>query len=295
MITHSTSTPLLSVKRFIYLFSLVLLIGGCQTIQDLADSIQKPTLSVDDVRVTGFNFQEMQLTYDIKINNPNAASLQMLGYDYDLDLNGNSFLDGNQTKEVTVKASDASIIQMPMTLNFRDVYRTISGLANEKETSYNFISHLRFDLPVLGETAIPVKKQGSIPLLKLPKLNLSNVQLENLSFNGADINLKLQFDNPNGFGLNINQFNYDLVVNGNQWAVGNALKGVNIKEDGVTELNIPVSLNIAQIGTSAYRILSGSEPLDYQLKGDFDFNPLHELLGSTNFDFNRSGQVPINR
>jgi LEA14-like dessication related protein len=284
----------LAAKQIYWLFPL-LLIGGCQTIQDLANSIQKPSLSVDDVRVTGFNFQEMQLTYDIKVDNPNAATLQMLGYDYNLDLNGNSFINGDQTKRVTVGASGESIIQVPMTLNFSDVYQAINGLAQEKKTAYNFASNLRFELPVLGETEIPVKKKGSIPLLKLPELNVSNVQLQNLSLNGADVNLKLQFDNPNGFGLNINQLNYDLVVNGNQWADGTALQDVNIKEDGVTELNIPISLNIAQIGTSAYRILSGSESVDYQLKGNFGFNALHELLGSTNFDFNRDGQIPISR
>lgn len=276
--------------------SLLITAGGCQTIQDIADSIQKPSLAVDNVRVTGFNFQEMELTYDIKVENPNAVAIQMLGYDYDLELNGNSFIKGDQTEKMKIEASGESIFQVPMTLNFSDVYQTVSGLGkNDDETSYSFLSNLTFDLPVLGATDIPVKKQGSIPLLKLPKLNVQNVQIQDLSLNGADLNLKLGFDNPNGFGLDINRLNYDLIVNGDQWADGSALQDVNIKENGMTELNIPISLNIGQIGMSAYRILSGSEPLDYQLKGNFNFNALHELLGATNFDFNRSGKVPISR
>lgn len=278
-----------------FMLCLLITAGGCQTIQDIANSIQKPNLSVDNVRVTGFNFQQMELTYDIKVENPNTVAVEMLGYDYNLDLNGNSFINGDQTEKIEIEASGESIFQVPMTLNFSDIYGSISGLAEQDETSYDFLSHLRFDLPVLGSTEIPVRQKGSIPLLKLPKLNVQNLQIQDLSLSGADLVLKLAFDNPNGFGLDINQLNYDLVVNGDQWTDGTALENVNIKENGVTELDIPLSLNISQIGRSAYRILSGSEPLDYQLKGNFNFNALHELLGATNFDFNRSGEVPISR
>lgn len=281
--------------KYISFLLLPLLIGGCKALQDFASSIQEPRLSVDNVRVTGFNFQQMELTYDIKVENPNSVSVRMLGYDYNLDLNGNAFISGDQAEKIEIEASGESIFQVPMTLNFSDVYRTVSGLSDQDETSYHFLSHLRFELPVLGATEIPVRNQGSIPLLKRPKLDVRNLEIQNLSLSGADVILKLAFDNPNGFGLDINQLTYDLQVNGDQWADGTALQDVNIRENGITELDIPISLNISQIGMSAYRILSGSDPLDYQLKGHFKVDVLHELLGSTSVNLNRSGKIPVSR
>lgn len=284
------------MKKTPLLFILLIIAGGCQTIKDLANTIRKPSLTVEDVRVTGFNFQEMELTYDIRIENPNPVALQMMRYDYDMQLNGHSFIKGDQTEQLKIEASGASVFEVPMTLNFLDIYQTVTGLAkNDDQTTYRFLSHLTFDLPVLGATEIPVKKQGTIPLLKLPSLSISNVRVNNLSLSGADVNLKLRFDNPNGFGMKINQLNYNLVVNGNQWVDGSALDDVTIRKNGMTELNIPISLNIAQIGMSAYRILSGSQPLDYQLKGNVAFNALHELLGSSTFSFNRSGEIAVSR
>lgn len=283
------------MKKLPLLFFLSLVITGCQTLQDITESIQIPKLSVDDVRVTGFNFQEMHLTYDIKVANPNAASIQMLGYDYGLSINGDSFLTGDQTEKITVEASDESIFQVPMTINFSDLYDVVSGVATKDEASYRFLSHLNFDIPILGETEIPVEKQGKLPMVKLPKLNVQDLTIDNISLSSADVNLKLRLDNPNGFGLNIDQLNYDLIINGSQWAVGKALQDVNIKEKGITELSIPISLNIGQIGRSAYQILSGSESVAYKLKGNFQFNALHKLLGTTDFDFNRTGKISINR
>lgn len=279
----------------VLVFLVLLFIGGCQSIKDLANSIQKPTLSINDVRIESFDFQEMQLVYDVKVNNPNAASLKMLGYDYSLDINGNSFLQGEQTTGIDIKASDASIIEVPVAVNFQELFRTVKGVAQQDESSYSFLSTLVFELPVLGQTEIPVSKKGNIPVIKLPKLSIESLKVEDISLSSADLNLKLQFDNPNGFGLNINELTYDFEVDGNNWASGKTLQGIRVKNNGTTELDIPISLNIAQLGISAYRMLQGSNTPDYKLEGNFSFDALHELLGTTNFSFERSGQIRISR
>ena len=269
------------------------LLDGCAALQDLSNSIQKPNLSVENVRISDFDFEELELTYDIKVNNPNALSVQMLAYDYNLDINENTLVTGDQKKEIAIEASGASTFQVPVRLNFTDVYRSVQSLRNTDEASYSFLSNLTFDLPVLGETKVPVNKDGRIPLLKTPKISLEDFNVTGINLSSADINLQLRFDNPNSFGININALNYDLMINGDQWANGTALKGTTIKQKGETTLNIPISLNISKIGMSAYRLLTGGEPFDYQIKGDFDLNARHELLGQTTFDFLRSGKLNL--
>lgn len=266
---------------------------GCAALEDLSNTIQKPSLSVENVRVSDFNFEEMELTYDIKVDNPNALSVQMLAYDYNLDINEHTLVTGDQKKELAIEASGASTFQVPMRLNFRDVYRSVQSLRDSEEVSYNFLSNLMFDLPVLGQTKVPVRKEGRIPLLKTPKISLEDFEVTGINLSSADINMKLRFDNPNGFGINVNALKYDLMINGEQWFNGTALQGATIKEQGVTMLNIPVSLNISKMGMSAYRLLTGGESFDYKIKGNFDLNAQHELLGQTTLDFLRSGNISL--
>ncbi|MGM0546015.1 MAG: LEA type 2 family protein [Bacteroidota bacterium] len=269
------------------------LFNGCAAFNELSNSIQKPQLSVENVRVSNFNFEEMELTYDIKVENPNALSVQMLAYDYNLDVNENTLVNGDQKKELAIEASGASTFQVPMRLNFSDVYRSAQSLRDSDEASYHFLSNLTFDLPALGETKVPVRKEGHIPLLKTPKINLEDYEVTGINFSSADINLQLSFDNPNSFKIDVNALNYDLMINGDEWANGTALEGITIKEKGVTMLNIPVSLNISEIGMSAYRLLTEGEAFDYQIKGNLNLNARHELLGQTTFDFLRSGNMSL--
>lgn len=269
------------------------LLDGCAAFENLSNSIQKPQLSVENVRVSDFNFEEMELTYDIKVDNPNAMSVQMLAYDYNFDINENTLVTGDQKKELAIEASGASTFQVPMRFNFADVYRSVQGLRDSDEASYSFLSNLTFDLPALGQTKVPVSKEGRIPLLKKPKVSLEDYEVTGLNFNSAKLNLQLSVDNPNSFGIDINALNYDLMINGDRWANGTALKGATIKEKGVTMLNIPISINISEIGMSAYRLLSGGETFNYEIEGDFDLNARHELLGQTTFDFQRSGNLSL--
>lgn len=282
------------MKKSFAILLVAIIFAGCSNLKDLADT-QKPKLSVENVQVTDFSFSEIEVTYDVNIDNPNPVALQMLSYDYNLDINGSSFVKGDQQEGLDIEASGSSMVRIPVTINFQDLYRSVKGLVDKDESSYQFMSHLAFDLPIIGRTEIPVSKKGNVPMIKLPKLKVKNLAVQNVSLSGADVNLKLQLDNPNGFGMNVDAMQYNLEVNGSNWASGNALNGTSIQENGTTELNIPISLNIGQMGMSAYRILSGSESLDYSFDSNLKFNALHSLLGSSDFDFSKSGKIPISR
>jgi LEA14-like dessication related protein len=285
------------MKKTILLIVLITFISGCQTIQNLADSIRKPSLSVTDVRVTDFAFDEIELTYDVQVDNPNAVAVQMLGYDYDFKINGNDFLNGDQQEKLRIESSGASTFQLPMRLNFNELYNLFSGLRGEDEADYDLAANLNFDLPVLGETALPLKKAGSLPMLKLPKINVSSLKVDDVNFTKANLSLNLDVDNPNGFGLLMKALNYDLNVNGQNWIEGASTKNLTIDKNNNGELSIPISVNIAKIGTSVVQLLNNSGDVKFNLNGDFDFGATHPLLEnlSTKFSFDEGGDVPLIR
>lgn len=274
---------------------LLFYVGGCQSLQDVLNSVQKPTLSIQDVRLGQFSFQEMELIYEVVINNPNTVALQMQDYSYRLDVNDEPFLDGDQKQGLEIKANGSSIVEVPLTVNFQNLFTTIQGITEQDASTYDFQTTMAFNLPVLGRTEVPVSKKGTIPIIKRPVLNFQSLEIEQMSLSKADLLLNLSFENPNGFGLHINELSYSLEIDRAPWASGTALNGLDLAKNKTTELQIPVSVNITNLGLSAYRMLQGDENPDYKVTGSFSFTALHELLGRTDFDFVRSGQIPLLR
>ena len=261
--------------------------------QDLIQSVQKPRLSVTDWRVTDFDFRELELTFDVTVDNPNALAVQMLSYGYGLEINGRPFVSGSQEQETRIEASGQSTFELPMRVNFRDLYGAVGSLAGRDEAAYAFSSTFAFDLPGLGRTEVPVRREGTLPLLRLPGLRIAGLQVVDLGLGTADLSLNLEFDNPNGIGFRIDGFDYNLNINGNRWAEGSALEGITVAEQGVTRLEIPVKLNVAEVGVSVFRMLSGSQEVDYEFNGNFTLGAGHPLLGSTEFQVNREGRLSL--
>lgn len=284
--------PNLSNCKTAGLFFLLLCLGGCSVFQNIGDKIRKPVLSIEDMRITGFNFQQMELVYDIKIENPNAVAVNLNSYDYKLVIADHLLVQGDQPENLEVEASGESIFQLPVVVSFSEAYQSAVNMGEADEVSYAFTGNLTFDLPIMGQTDLPMNKEGTLPSLKPPEISIQMLKLKNINMSKADLNLTLLFNNPNEFGFDINALKYNLLINEDQWAQGKALQDVKIKENDLTQLDIPLSLNISQMGLSAYRILIQSDSLDYRLKGTFNVDTF-DLLGETNFDFDRSGTISV--
>lgn len=285
------------MKKITVCFILIFIVSGCQTLQELSKNVGKPQVSVAGVQVTDFSFRNIQLGFDIRVKNPNPISLSMLSYSYDFKINGYNFVQGNHRKSLTIAATGASTIQIPVRINYLDLYNLFQSLKHKKRSTYQLSANLYFNVPVLGRIKIPIHKSGKLPMLKIPKINLSGIQLKNLSLSAINMVLNLTVKNPNGFALLLKNMSYKLLVSGHPWIEANRTGGISINSNGKQTISIPISLNLLQIGRSAFQLLNNSGKIHYQLKGDLNFGIEQALFkgAETIFHFNEKGLAPLIR
>ena len=276
------------------LLLILLLFGGCATLQQIA-SVQQPKLDVQNVRVTGMSFDDIDLAFDIRIQNPNALAANMAGFDFDFQINDASFLKGQQNQQLTIQAMGESKIEIPISLNFKKLYNTYQALKSQDSSAYKLLCGLSFNLPVLGPTRIPVSKSGNLPNLKLPDVSIGSLKLNKISLSGADLDLKLKVKNANTFSFLLNKLNYDFAVNGKTWVTGLSQQQMQVKEKGESTVSIPISLNFLEVGTAIYQMINGNQKLDYQLKGDLDLNTSLPLLKQVSLPLDRVGKINISK
>ena len=98
-------------------------------------------------------------------------------------------------------------------------------------------------------------------------------------------------DNPNSFGVDLTKLNYDLAVNGQQWAKSSASNVARINKNGKSTVSIPIRLEFATVGMSLYKTLTSSAPMDYRLQGDMNLDTALPLLKNVNMPINKTGSV----
>jgi LEA14-like dessication related protein len=249
------------------LLTISVTIFKCATLQSLAD-IQKPTLDVDDLRFVDISFKKLDLELLVQVNNPNKLALDLAGYQYELKLGQSSFLNGQQNIPLNIAAQSKSRVDIPISIDFEQLYNTFQQLSKKDSTEYEIQCGLDFDLPILGRTTVPIKKSGHLPLIKIPKISLHALQLKKLSFTGADLELQVKVNNPNAFSLFLNNLEYALKVNGAAWAKGNSVKQTKIGEKGQGILSVPVSLDLGQLGQTVLGLLQGNQNFQYEVQGN---------------------------
>ena len=272
-----------------------IMLNGCATVRDIAN-VLKPGVRLKDVHLASLSFDAAEVLVDVSIENPNPLiPIALTSVDYDLKINEISFLKGRQPHELRIDPLGGTVFQIPVTLNYKNLYDTFQSLREQDVTAYNIECGLSFDLPGLGLTRIPLNASGEFPAVKIPSLAVDGLKVKQVKVSGADMELQLRMNNPNAFDLLLNQFDYEFQVNGKPWASGMGLNQVQVNSKGESAMTIPISLDFAQIGFTVYQMLSGGEQFDYAFKGNLNLGSSLPLLQQATLPFNTSGILNIHR
>ncbi len=284
------------VKLLLFLI-LALSMSSCSVLHNLIkEKVKEPEVDFVDARIAGLSFSGIDLLFDLKVKNPNKIGIKLSGFDYDLLLNGNSFLTGNQFRGIEIPSLGEEIIQLPVNLNFIDIYKTFQNLWDQGLSNYQMKFGFSFEMPVLGVIRIPVSKSGEFPLVKIPKISLQSLNIEKLNVTNADLKLKLKVSNPNAFAMILKGGNYQFKLN-NQNVFSGMMSDKDIqigeKSDGIIE--VPISLDFLNVGKSVYQMLSGNRSLDYNLIGNLNLGTSLPLLEKAELPFELSGKTDLIR
>jgi LEA14-like dessication related protein len=124
-------------------------------------------VDVTDVKVLGTTLTGADLLFQFRVDNPNAVSLVLDEIGYRLRLNGEPLLNGRSNQQTRIAANDRSVVELPVTIKFEDVYRIIRSFSGRQRPDYNLDADFQFNVPVLGAVTVPVSKRGEIPLERL--------------------------------------------------------------------------------------------------------------------------------
>ena len=260
-----------------------------------AVNVQKPKVSLKQVKLTDLSFDAADLTFDFTVRNPNLIGINLTAFDYDLEINDHSFISGKQDKGMTIPAQGNNSVQFPLTLKYKDIYQAVTSLKDKDSTDFKIACSFSFELPVLGTIRVPVSHTGRFPVIRIPSVSLNGIKLDRIDITGADLTIQLKLKNTNSFNLNLNKMDFRFDVNGNQWMKSSQTKQVTVKKKQTHSLEIPVSLNFLQMGQSVYQMITGNSQLNYTFSGNLNISTPVSLIGKVNLPFTESGIFKITK
>ncbi|MDX1641422.1 MAG: LEA type 2 family protein [Balneolaceae bacterium] len=253
-------------------------------------NVQKPSVRYSSMTIEDISFNDVSLLFDFEVTNPNNFGVSADQYQYEFFINGNEFVTGIQNERIRIDDNSTTIIQVPVSLTFSEVFETVRSVAQQDSLAYRLSTEVLFDIAGVGNQRVPVSTSGQLPIPRLPRIQLSSFNVEELSLSGAEMVASFSIENPNPFGISFENTFYNLAVNGKEWLNTTLDRNINLQGSESELVSIPIRLNSSQMGSVLMDILAGETEFEYHLTGSAQVSAdIEGFTGLKTFSFDRTG------
>lgn len=250
-------------------FSALLL--SCAGLEALLAPPQEPSARIDRVEITALSFEDVELTALVTVENPNGFGVELSGYDYALDIADGTPLSGSSPEGLSVAAEASGSFEVPFRVAYSDLLDTVAALRGRNETDYRVSLTPYFEVPVLGEVAFDLSSEGTLPILRLPRVRFAGIELADLSMTRAELAVAIEIENDNATDINLQTFPYSFELDGRRLVSGDMDAGGEIPAGETRRRTIRASIGVIEAGTSVWNALTGSGSVPYRFEGSMTF------------------------
>lgn len=269
---------------------LILGLSGCETVEML---VQKPQVSVNSVQISAISFQDITLDMELNIYNPNPIAIDLESFDYDLLIEEASLLKGDAQDGLSLEANGSSLITIPLTVDYKDLYQLVSSMKEQDESAYRIDTGFNFILPIIGEQRIELSHSGTFPNVRMPRFSFENLYVKSLGLMGADLVVLMNIENPNAFDLGLNEFIGVLEINNQKWAELTTTNPVDFPAGEIGEIGFQFRLEFLSMGRTVRDLLSKNQTLNYDFGGNILLSSSLDMLKEASLPLNINGEIDL--
>ena len=247
--------------------------GGCQALQSLGQSIQRPSARVTGARLTDITLESAAVNFEVEVTNPYPVALPLVNLKYALAGTGATqpFVSGTADVQGSVPANGSKTVTVPAKVVFSQLLQVLGEVKPGSVVPYDASLTMSVNAPNIGALELPLKHQGQLPVPTVPAVSLAGVQWQGLSTDKAEALVRVNVTNRNQFAFDLAKVAAQLSVNGSKLVTIEQPQSAHFEPEGQQTLEIPVSVSPKSLGLGALGLLRGQDAR-YALSGLFDLN-----------------------
>jgi LEA14-like dessication related protein len=281
----------LRASRFALVLLSGMLLGGCQSLDDLLEAAPKPTARIAGAKLQGLSLEKVDLVFDVEVSNPYGVSLPLVELGYAIGSAGQRIVDGNVKPSGAVPANGSKVIQVPAGIKFASLTTALKGVRPGWVVPYTADLNLGVDAPVVGRMNLPLSRSGELPVPAVPEVSLVAFDIGALSLDQVGATARLRVKNTNRFDLDLARLGLELALGGKQVARTSLASKARLTPGQSATLDVPVSFSPRSAGTGVLNLLRATEA-GYGISGSLEAGT---RFGPLVLPFSHSGKAPVNR
>ncbi len=263
---------------------LALSFAGCAELQK---NIQTPSVQFAGIEPKNASLYETTVDFLIHVENPNPISLPVQALSYSVDINGKKMLSGSAQPGIQIPAKAGTDLRIPVEVRYEEFLNGLQELMHKDSLGYS----IKGDID-LGFFKLPYEAGGTIPLPKLPQIQLKTINVNKFAFDGIEAAMRLSIKNANDFPLKAGSLSYELLLNKIATVSGESAKAIDVAPKSDSTLEIITRFSLLELGRVLETFKQGNS-VNATLTGQIEI-PVTDSE-SKSIPFSWSGETPIMR
>jgi LEA14-like dessication related protein len=185
--------------------SAALLLPGCRLLLDLfRAAFTPPALAFKRVELLDVSLGGVTLDTVWQLDNPNGVGLSLATVEYALLVEGRPVLAGAPAQGLQVAPNGSTDLHFPAAVRFAALAGVVETFLTRDSATWRAEGRLGVQTPV-GVVSLPLAKEGTFEVPKLPLVAFGAPRVTGLSLQGATVEFPLTVTNRNSYTLPIEE------------------------------------------------------------------------------------------
>ena len=260
--------------------------------QKAADKVM-PTVGVASLNITDIDADRIKMNSKVTINNPLPVDINTEKLNYVVYIDSVKVIEDTYEKPISIKSSDSTTIEMPMTLLMEPMTRVLKYFDKEKIDSANYAMTASFevDVPIAGEKKFKMDISKKLPALRVPKVRITKLDLNALSLKTKGLDVDVEVTNPNRFPLKIDNAAFSFGIEDALEMKGVLEKVISIPAKGSHNVSMHAKVTDGNMLKSGWKLLTDKKDTQFISKFSGTVESENKMLHNSKMAMKMTGTL----
>ncbi|GLU51717.1 LEA type 2 family protein [Dyadobacter frigoris] len=221
----------------------------------------KPRIEMSISKITHITDSTMDMSLKLLVDNPLPVGVDIKNFRYLVKMNGVKIIESEYADSLKLKSRDTTMVMLPTKIDVKKLVTVSkkSASAGEDSADYSFEAALNLKKPFLGKDTLHIDQDKRLPLIRLPKVEMQDFDIEKFRLSNSEISIKLKLINPNAFSVEFRNPSYVFDLGKQKGLAKGSVKGVTkVKAKSSQVFEIPVEVGMGKaLKTTGVLIFKG--------------------------------------
>lgn len=289
----STKKVIFSVIGIAILAGVIYLVVMFQQSDKKVADYVVPQLQLAQMQLTNLTAERADMQMDVVIDNPAPVGLHVDSLYYVVSIEGNEVVQTTYPDALDVEANDTTTISLPLIIYYDTLQSVLNELEQQGKDSvvYKINATIFSDMDIIPKDKFDVEVEKLLPLIRIPKIEVTNLSVEDLGFSGATIVVEAMVENKNVFPFGFEDMHYSLQIGDNETIEGDKNETVNIPAKDTANISIPVEINFKEMGRGLIDLIREGKDLSYDFNLTTALVSDEQMLEESEITLNATGSL----